>query len=193
MTGESLRGKADFMILCGLVAIVMFACAEKTAQTPGGEPESDSSLIREVPIGATASAIVELEDMYRSPETYDAKITVLEVLRGEKSADLIKKASVSNAPAQSGFDYVMARIRFEYSARGAPGDKAWNLSGKQFHAFSGEGKPYGIPSIVLPDPELAGELHAGDSRQGWIAFEVAKQDRQPLMIFDPGNVWFQLY
>jgi hypothetical protein len=188
-----LKRTAIFVIWFGLMAIVMFACTEKTAQTPGEEPKSDSSAIRAVPMGTTASAIVELEDMYRSPETYDAKITVLEVLRGEKPADLIKKASASNAPAQSGFEYILARIRFEYSARGAPGDKAWRVGKRQFHAYSGEGIPYRFPSIVLPEPELAGELRSGDSLQGWLAFEVAKQDKKPLMIFEPGNVWFRLY
>jgi hypothetical protein len=175
------------------MVLIMFACTEKTARTPGKGQISDSSVKGATPIGTTASAIVELGDMYRSPETYDVRITVLEVRRGEKSADLIKKASLSNAPARNGLEYVLARIRFEYSARGAPGDKMWSLGGKQFHAFSGDGKPYKIPLIVLPEPELAGMLRSGDSRQGWIVFEVAKQDKKPLMIFDPGNVWFQLY
>jgi hypothetical protein len=180
-------------VLFCLMALIMFACTEKIEQTPVKGLESDSSVIGATPIGITASAIVELGDMYHSPETYDVKITVLEVLRGEKSAFLIKKASISNAPVQNGLEYVLARIWFEYSARGAPGDKTWSLSGKQFHAFSGDGKPYRIPSIELPEPELAGMLRSGDSRQGWIAFEVAKQDKKPLMIFDQGNVWFQLY
>jgi hypothetical protein len=143
--------------------------------------------------GVTASAIVEVGDMYRSPEIYDAGITVLEVMRGEKAEDLIKNASGLNTPAQNGFEYVLARIRFEFSARGAPGDKTWILNTTQFQAFSGDGTRYGTPSIVLPEPELAGDLRSGDSREGWIAFEVAEQDRQPLMIFDQGNVWFQLY
>ena len=171
----------------------MFGCAEKTAQTTDTGLESGPSLNSAMPVGATASAIVELGDMYRAPETYDVEITVLEVLRGEKSMDLIKRASASNDPAQNGFEYILARIRFEYSARGAPGDKTWDLSGSQFNAFSDDGKLYEIPSIVLPEPGLAGVLRSGDSRQGWIAFEIAKQDRKPLMTFIPGNIWFQLY
>ncbi len=181
------------MLLLCPAALIVCACSEKTAQTRGTGLESGSSLTGTIPIGATASAIVELEDMYRSPETYDVRITVLEVLRGEKSADLVKKANVSSAPAQNGFEYVLARIQFEYSARGAPGDKTWGLSGKQFSAFSGDGKLYENPSIVLPEPELGGVLRSGDSRQGWVAFEVAKEDKKPLMTFIPGNVWFQLH
>jgi hypothetical protein len=188
-----LRRIAIRVVLFGLTALIMSACTEKTTQTPAKGLETDSSVIGAAPIGTAASAIVELGDMYRSPETYDVKIMVLEVLRGEKSAVLIKKASISNAPVRNGLEYVLVRIRFEYSARGAPGDKTWSLSGKQFHAFSRDGKPYTIPSIVLPEPELAGLLRSGDSREGWIAFEVAKRDKKPLMIFDQGNVWFQLY
>ena len=171
----------------------MFACAEKPAQTPGPRLESGSSLTSAMPIGATVPAIVELGDMYRAPETYDIRITVLEILRGEKSVDLIKKASVSNAPAQNGFEYVVARIRFEYSARGAPGDKTWELSGEQFNAFSDDGKLYENPSIVPPEPRLSGVLRSGDSQQGWVAFEVAKHDKKPVMTFSPGSIWFQLH
>ncbi len=181
------------VVLFGLASLSMSACSEQTVQTTGIGPESDSSVIRAMAIGMTASAIVELSDMYRSPEIYDARITVLDVKRGEEAADLIKNASESSAPAQNGFEHVLARIQFEFFARGAPGDKTWSLSAQQFHAFSGDGTRYGAPSIELPEPELAGELRSGDSREGWIAFEVSKQDKQPLMIFDQGNVWFQLY
>lgn len=181
------------MVLLGLTALLVPACTDPATRTPGTGPESGSSASHAMPTGATASAIVELGDMYRAPETYDVRITVLDVLRGEASADLIRNSDASNAPARNGFEYVLAKIRFEYSARGAPGDKILNLSGKQFHAFSGDGAPYGTPSIVLPEPQLSGALRSGDSRQGWIAFEVSRQDRKPLMIFDQGNVWFQIY
>jgi len=188
-----LRGIDVFAVLFCLAAIVLSACADKTAPAPGTEPKPISPAVNAIPIGTTASAIVEVGDMYRSPEIYDARITVLEIVRGEGAADLINKSSESNAPAQNGLEYVLARIRFEFFARGAPGDKTWNLSEKQFHAFSREGTRYGIPSIVLPKPELAGVLRSGNSREGWIVFEVAERDKKPLMIFDQGNVWFQLY
>lgn len=174
----------------------MSACSDRTAGTSGTAgtgPESDSSVTVAVPAGVTASAIVELSDMYRSPEIYDAKITVVEITRGEEAADLIENAGEPNALAQSGFEYLLARIRFEFFARGAPGDKTWILSTEQFQAYSGDGIRYGTPSIALPEPELAGELRPGDSCRGWIAFEVSEQDKQPLMRFDQGNVWFQLY
>jgi hypothetical protein len=184
--------KIDFVIVLFCLAVPgMPACSDRTAGTTG--PAPDSPVISATPIGVAVSAIVEVGDMYRSPEIYDTGITVLEVARGEEAEGLIKNASESNAPAQNGFEYVLARVRFEFSARGAPGDKTWNLSGQQFHAFSVDGARYGIPSIVLPDPELAGELRAGDSREGWVAFEVSEQDKQPLMLFDQGNVWFKLY
>jgi hypothetical protein len=176
-----------------LAALVMPACSEKPAQTPVTTLEMGSSSTYAAPIGATVPAIVELEDMYRAPETYDVRITVMEILRGETSADLMNKASAFNAPAKNGFEYVAAHIRFEYSARGAPGDKTWELRGNQFDAFSGEGKLYENPSIVPPEPGLSGTLSSGDSKQGWIVFTVAKNDRKPVMIFNPGSVWFQLY
>ncbi len=182
-----------FVVLLYLAVLLMSACADKTTHIPDTGLESDSSLNSAVPIGVTGSAIVELGDMYRTLETYDVRITVLEVLRGEESMHMIGGASIANAQTQNGFEFLLAHIHFEYSARGAPGDKTWDLDRKQFNAFSDDGRLYGNSSIVLPEQRLDGVLRSGDSRQGWLAFEVAKQDKEPLMNFGPGNVWFQLY
>jgi hypothetical protein len=174
-----------------LTAFIMAACAKQPPREP--DPKSGTASISAAAMGSPVSAIVELEDMYRAPETYDVRITVLEILRGEPSMDLVIEANASNAPAQNGFEYALARIKFEYAARGAPGNKTWELAGKQFSAFSGDGKPYESPSIVLPEPSLDGKLRSGDTRQGWIAFAVAKDDKKPVMTFSPGGIWFRLY
>lgn len=188
-----MRSRTVRVILISLAALLTAACAGKPVRDKGLASGSGSSLSNAAATGTPVSAIVELSDMYRAPETYDAKITVLEIMRGEPAKDLLTKASASIVPAKNGFDYVLARIRFEYTARGAPGDKAWELTGKQFSAFSAAGKPYQIPSIVPPEPGLDGALRPGNSRQGWVAFEVAKDDPKPVMTFSLGSIWFQLY
>ncbi len=189
----NLRNKALLISTIGLMALALAACAEKMAQESTSPSGSGTSLTSAAAVGSPVSAIVELSDIYRAPETYDVKITVLEILRGKSSTDLLTRVSASNAPAPSGFEYVLARIRFEYAARGAPGDKPWELNSGQFSAFSRDGKPYATPSIVYPEPKLIGALRAGDSQEGWLVFAVAIEDRKPVMIFGPASIWFRLY
>ena len=184
----------NFLIFwIGALAIGTVSCTGKPAAESSPEPGSGSAWKNAGPIGIPVSAIVELSDLYRAPETYDVKITVMEILRGAPSMNLLAKADASNATPGEGFEYVLARVRFEYAARGAPGNKTWELDGKQFNAFSGEGKPYVSPSVVPPEPALRGTLRSGGSQEGWIAFAVAKEDKKPVMTFSPGNIWFQLY
>ncbi len=175
------------------MVLAFAACGEKTARESGFSSGSGSSLAGAAAIGASVSAIVELSDMYRAPETYDVKIAVREILRGRQANNLLAKTGASNTPAKKGFEYVLARIRFEYAARGAPGDKPWELTSAQFSAFSADGKPYEMPSIAPPEPKLNGVLRSGDSLEGWIAFAVATEDKKPVMTFAPDSIWFRLY
>ena len=137
--------------------------------------------------------IVELSDMYVSPETYDFKVTVAEIIRGDKAEEFLKKADASIGQTQTDSEYVLARVDFEYKARGAPGDKPWELSGVQFSAFSEDNKPYGSPTIVASKSGLKPTLRPGDTSECWLAFIVAKSDRKPVMAFNPGGAWFHLY
>ncbi len=188
-----MRGRGIVIVLTGLIALALVACSEKPAREPGSRKGTGSSSATTAAIGESLSAIVELSDMYRAPETYDVKIVVLEVLRGETATALLKRSGISNAVPPNGFDYLLARIQFDYTARGAPGDKPWEFASGQFSAFSGDGKPYAAPSIIAPEPRLDGSLRSGDSRQGWMTFAVAKEDRKPVMVFSPGSIWFRLY
>jgi hypothetical protein len=131
--------------------------------------------------------------MYVAPETYDLKMTVAEIIRGEKSMEFLKKAGASDVQTHTDSECVLARIRFEYKARGAPGDKPWELNGVQFSAFSEDSKPYGSPSIVASQAGLKPSLRSGDTLECWLAFVVAKSDRKPVMTFNPGSAWFHLY
>src|ERR1035441_8109624 len=70
------------------------------------------------PFGQPLTTILEFGDQYNGgDELYDAQITVLEVVRGEQAWTMVKSASDSNKPPDVGFEYLLARIRFEFSAR----------------------------------------------------------------------------
>ena len=162
------------------------------SQTPGYSPFSPAS------VGTRVETVIQC-----GGEPCDARIFLLEVVRGVKAWERIKAASPSNSPPGGDFEYLLARLRFEMSAR-TPGSKSYQIrSGQtgQFLAFSADGKPYETPSLVLPKPELEGTLRSGESIEGWLAFLVPKNESKPLMNFDPASgaargqgklIWLQL-
>jgi hypothetical protein len=179
--------------LLTMAVIVLVACREKPAQAPGQKSGSGFSSSEAASVGTTVPTMVELSDMYVSPETYDLKVTVAEVVRGEKARGALEKLGAPFGQTRIDTEYVLARVRFEYKARGAPGDKPWELNGVQFSAFSENNKPCGSPSIVMPQSGLKPLLRPGDTLECWLAFVVAKSDRKPIMAFNPGGAWFHLY
>jgi hypothetical protein len=153
------------------------------------------------PPGTTVPGIVECGEGYTSHELYDMKITLLEVIRGEDAWNRIKEADGANKPSEPGAEYVLARVRFEYYAKGKPGLCIHRLSPDQFTAYTAGGEDYKAASVIPPKPELRKELKSGDVFEGWLAFAVAREDKAPLMSYsvdDGGAVqhgeskWFLL-
>src|SRR5512146_2080129 len=67
-----------------------------------------------IPVKKTVETRLECGQVATEP--YDAKFTVLEVVRGKEALDRIKAANASNQPPQAGYEYVLARIAFEMKA-----------------------------------------------------------------------------
>jgi hypothetical protein len=147
-------------------------------------------------VGVSRKTDITIGEGYATgTESIEARITVLEVLRGEKAWDLVKASDSSNRSAPAGMDYVAARIRFEYEARGIQEDQNYAVRSEQFAAVSEKGRQYDRPSIVQPKPELSGRLYPGDSLEGWLVLLVSVDDKKPLMTFghNYSRTWFKLY
>jgi Domain of unknown function (DUF4352) len=155
-------------------------------------------------LGVPVTTIIEFGDQYLGgDELYDVKITVLQIERGEKSWELVKEASASNPPAKPGYEYLLARVRFEFAARTKPSHYEYTINPSQFVATANDRQEYESPSLAeQPEPGMSGTLKPGDSIDGWVAFLLPRKDGRPLMIFreDVGSVihrgggtWFQLY
>ena len=179
-----------------LFAIILML-PQAMAQTGEGSSPFDPA-----PAGVRLSGIVECGRGYTSHELYNMNITLQEVLRGADAWKLIKKASNENKPADKGFEYVLARIKFEYYARGKPGLCVHKLSPGQFIACSSDGEEYPSTEVTLPEPELKGDMKSGDILEGWIALMVPKSDKTPLLYYTAdageavihgGNIWLKLY
>ncbi len=159
------------------LALVAFVCI--ATATPAARAQSAQ------PVGVPLTTTISFGDDYSIPvELYDAKITVLEISRGEKAWEFLKKASASNRPPGTGLEYVVARVKFEFSARGAPGDKSYTVREDQFTLESSDGTEYQTPAVELPKPALSRTLHSGESSEGWVVFAVPRTDPKPQMVFE---------
>lgn len=137
------------------------------------------------PVGEPVATTILFGDEYVTPiEVYDARISVTEVVRGEKAWHILRKESASNDKPEPGFEYILARIRFEFAARGKPGDKNYILKEDQFTAFSADGLiQYRPANAVWPHSRLDRTLRAGESTEGWVTFIVSRNEPKPIMVF----------
>jgi hypothetical protein len=189
-----MRTKTIFFVLAALAAWTPAARAQ--LRGTGYSPLSPAQ------VGTRLEAVIECGFGYRPHEKYDVKLTLLEVLRGDRALERIKAASASNKPPNAGLEYILVHIRFEFYAKGAPGDCVHELRGEEFTAFSADGQQYEAAMITPPQPGLSAKLHSGDSFDGWLAFQAPQGGNKALLRFvasvgsaveQGGQVWFQLY
>jgi hypothetical protein len=161
------------------------------AQTRPNRPASSYAQSTGVPL----STIIVFGDQYNGgDELYDAKITVAEVVRGEKAWQMVKSAGDANMRPSPGMQYLLARVKFEFAARVRPEHYSYTLDPSQFSAMSAATAPYAAAALAAPvEPELRATLHTGDSAEGWVAFLIPRGDHTPLMMFreDVGSVIHQ--
>ena len=178
-----------------VLGIVAAACSGALAEAPGSSPATPA------PVGATVTGIIECGQGYTSHELYDMKITVLEVVRGEVAWKRIRQAGDANKPPAHGFDYVLAKVKFEYYARGTPGLCIHPLVPDQFTAYSAAGDSYVPAAAVPPEPQMRKDMKSGETLEGWLVFSVNQQDMAPLMLYSAdsggavmhgGGKWFLL-
>jgi hypothetical protein len=178
MLGSCILGTLSFLI---------------TTETAGMQ----SPPLEQTPIGvARATKIVIGEGYVTDTDSVEVRITLLEVVRGKQAWELVKAANPLNKPPAPGFEYIVARIKFEFGEKGAIGNqKTYAVRDEQFASVSEGGRQYESPSIVQPKPALNGRLYVGESIEGWVTFLVAVDDKKPLMSFGHNyyRVWFRLF
>jgi hypothetical protein len=179
--------KAHAALLILTLALTLAAPAQAQSSRPA------SSYAQ--PVGVPRNVIVVFGDPYNGgDELYDVKITVVEIVRGEKAWPLVEAASAQNVPPASAREYLLARVRFQFSARSEPHHYEYTLDPSQFSAMSAATQPYAAAPLAAPvEPELRGTLHSGDAAEGWVAFLIPRGDHTPLMVFreDVGSVIHQ--
>lgn len=130
-------------------------------------------------------------------ETYNARVTLLETIRGAEAWAKIKEANMFNDPPDQGFEYILLKIRFEYIS-GPTTNTKYDVSPVFFDAISSNGLEYEYKTIVPPKPWLSASLYPGASHEGWDGYQVAINDANPVLTFGrnydgTGGIWFKLH
>jgi hypothetical protein len=129
---------------------------------------------------------------YGSQELHSVRITILQVLRGNSAWQRILQANESSQPPETGFEYLLARVKFEYDTDGAGGTLEYSVKPDDFRMYSENDREYDRPPVEPPKPGLIGlTFFPRDLHEGWLCFKVAETDRKPLLFFSAG-MWFQL-
>jgi len=145
----------------------------------------DNSSTNPATVGSRMRSMVELGSVYSN--IYDIAITVLETVRGEEALKRLKAAGPDNPAPAAGFEYVLARIKFEIKGRSVSDNLSMGIGDAplQWVALSSDLMEYPMVSLTAPEPRLVGRVKSGDSLEGWVAFAVDSNDSQPVMVFDP--------
>ncbi len=196
--------RAAFRLRHG-IAFISLILAAMFVVTPLPARAANSNLAaRAQPLGKPLSTIIEFGEQYETGDAlYEAKITVVKVLRGAPAEALVKAASASNPSAKTGFEFMAARVRFDFSARVTPAHDEYTLDASQFSSISPGGSMYPAPNLAAqPEPGLHGTVRSGGSVEGWVVLLVPHSDPTPLMLFVPnlgstshqgGSSVFRLY
>ena len=128
---------------------------------------------RPVPLGETAV-------------TEDWEVTVLESLRGEDAWDAIQEANRFNDPPDEGMEYVLLRARVRYIGSEDEDEPA---SESLFRATGSEHILYDSPWVTDPEPELDADLYPGGVAEGWVTEQVAVDEEDLLVRFEPLYDW----
>ncbi|HTY61965.1 MAG TPA: hypothetical protein VMG30_06875 [Acidobacteriota bacterium] len=146
----------------------------------------DNSPTNPAAINTPVRSMIELGSVYTN--IYDITITVLETVRGNAAMDRLKAASPDVKAPESGFEYVLARIKFDFKGRYVSDNLPFALGDEplQWVALSGSDlTEYARVSVTVPKPALVGRIKPGSSMEGWVAFAVRQKDSKPVMVFDP--------
>lgn len=138
-------------------------------------------------IGKAVPSMIELGSVNNS--IYDTTITVLDVIRGKEAVNLLKKESSKNKKPAKGYEYVLVKIKFVLKGRAVTDTMSLALGDNplQWVALTSELTDYPPVTIMVPRPALAGNVKAGESMEGWVAFAVEKNDKKPVMVFNPDS------
>jgi hypothetical protein len=107
------------------------------------------------------------------------QIQVKEVILGEAAYEKALAHNRFNDPPQPGMQYGLVYVWLRYVGQGESPVSVSIYS--TLKAVDAAGNTYARPSLVVPAPQLGGELYAGGETEGWLAIQVPETENAPLL------------
>ena len=110
---------------------------------------------------------------------YSATVTIVELIRGEVAANIVKTASAHNPGAGIGREYVLAWVRAKITDSVDNKNVVLSDIRVNMNCYSSDGELYPLsnPANINPINEQPKEV--GSTVEGWIAFVVDRNDPEP--------------
>lgn len=163
------------------------------APAPSSAPATATQNSRTKPadIGSTLPFAVD-----QVVNKYTGQVYISQVIRGEEAWKMIQSANTFNDEPKAGFEYLLAKAKVSITANKKAADGAVDIWNGDFILVSGSGTDYDRLSVVLPDPGIDANIYAGSSKEGWVAFQVKKDDLSPVISYarsynGTGGAWFK--
>ena len=142
------------------------------------------------PVGTAQTIVI---DSYSGK--YTATITVVEALRGDLAWQQIKAANQFNNLPADGKEYILVKVKATIESTAE--DKSVSFYNGSLTAYSSSNVEYKSAGVVVPKPALSGNVFAGGTLEGYVAFTVDKTDSAPKTVYGEnydgsGGIWFAL-
>jgi hypothetical protein len=152
---------------------------------------------------ATAVAILPFDQyptLEATGELYTMKLTLIEVMRGKNALEYLSDFGLfSGFPyykslPETGYEYLLATIRFEYYMRDLPGDIIYTMAQGHFMSYSENNVEYATPFILPWKTDIFNyDITPGDVIEIKIATVVRTDDKKPTLLFKKADRWIGLY
>lgn len=163
--------------------------SSSTSTSESSKPSTTNS--RSNPAAIGVSLPYQVNDIM---DNYSGKVSILTVKRGAEANRMITQANPFNEEPKEGYEYILAKAKITVDKNKSEGSV--DLSFVKYKLISSSGVEYDNVIVVEPDPSYGTSVYAGAEHVGWIAFQVKKDDANPLIVFNrsydgTGGVWFK--
>ncbi len=120
------------------------------------------------------------------------EISVIDSVRGQEAADMVKSANMFNEAANPGFEYLL--VKFNVKVLESENDNPVSVSPYMFDAVRKDGTVYSDFFSVVINDELSTELYQGSNKQGFVAFLIEQGDVPLVRVSETYNTykWFSV-
>lgn len=116
--------------------------------------------------------------------TDDWQIQVKEVILGEAAYAQLLDRNRFNDPPEPGMKYGLVYLWLRYIG---PGESSASITPRAIQTLGPDGTIYDQPVLVLPEPELRGDLYPGGEIEGWVAIQIPEAENAPLLQIEPAR------